>query len=119
MSGPDGETQGARALRHPMSLAVSKLLEPKPRPWSSTPGLLGLQRARPGMPGACGLVSTTMRSSRSGMPEHELAVRDPRLRPRPGRDLLGNQSARGQDLLEGNLAVGSLAPVLTGSFLRG
>jgi hypothetical protein len=126
MSGPDAakpKVQGA--LRHPLfALGVSKLLEPKPRPWTEhAHAFWAFARERPGMPEQLRVVciddgsSVDLGNTTSTDADacYEIHGSAPAL-----VSIFSGGSVFGQDLLDGKVyAIGSLrhTSIVTGGFL--
>jgi hypothetical protein len=123
MSGPDAPKPKVRgAFRHlRLALGVSKLLEPKARPWSEdAQAFWAFAGARRGMPERLRVVclddGTAIDLGPSTGSQYEIHGAAPAL-----VSIFSGNSVFGQDLLEGKVyAIGSLqhASVLTGSFLE-
>jgi len=125
MSGPDAPKPKVRgAIRHPrFALSVSKLLEPKARPWSEhARAFWDLAHARSGMPDRLRVVclddgeELNLGNGSEASTTYEIHGSAPAL-----LSIFSGNSVFGQDLLEGKVyAIGSLqhASVLTGSFLE-
>ena len=122
MSGPDAPKPKVRgAFRHlRLALGVSKLLEPKARPWSEhAQAFWAFAGARRGMPERLRVVclddGTVVELGTSTGSQYEIHGSAPAL-----VSIFSGSSVFGQDLLEGKVyAIGSLqhASVLTGSSL--
>ena len=126
MSGPDAPKPQARgALLHlRLALGVSKLLEPKARPWTEhAPAFWAFASERPGMPDRLRVVclddgaALDLGGDRNGQPGscYEIHGSAPAL-----VSILSGNSVFGQDLLDGKVyAIGTLqhASVITGGFL--
>ena len=123
MSGPDAPKPKVRgAFRHlRLALGVSKLLEPKARPWSEhAQAFWAFAGARRGMPERLRVVclddGTVVELGTSTGSQYEIHGSAPAL-----VSIFSGSSVFGQDLLDGKVyAIGSLqhASVLTGSFLE-
>jgi hypothetical protein len=123
MGGPDAPKPKVRgAFRHlRLALGVSKLLEPKARPWTEhAQAFWAFASARRDMPERLRVVclddGTTIALGASTGSQYEIQGAAPAL-----VSIFSGNSVFGQDLLDGKVyAIGSLqhASVLTGSFLE-